>query len=65
VNESGAKTQRKIDAKARRRAREIVATQGCRTLKHANQFAENWIVTAMQMARNAAYWEDRCRKAGA
>jgi len=55
--------QKNIDEDARVMAKEIVDGQDPKTLEDAKQFAQNWIETAAQYARNAEYWEKRARDA--
>lgn len=55
--------QRELDEETRVMAREIVEAQDPKTLAEAKQFAENWIGTAAQHARNEEYWSKRAREA--
>jgi hypothetical protein len=51
--------QHSLDGMTHDMAREIVEQQRLGNLADAKWFAENWIGTAAQFARNSDYWRDR------
>ncbi len=54
--------QKHRDEETRAAAREIVDAQDPKTLEEARAFAAAWIGTAMQEARNAAYYQGQTEK---
>lgn len=50
-----------IDKRTTKMAQEIVQAQNLKTLDEAKRFAQAWIETAAQFARNEEYWRDQIK----